>query len=192
MSTTVDGMTDPDETYDPTRHPDLLRWLGERQGAHGRWAEQTSHADVLDFTPASLGVLDGLVRETAHSMEEITARRMTPFVQGAIWYVGEVFCRHQAMAWKYIPDIVSGELEPFFGAAGETSALDHPCVGVPDDPESYLYPLNMLRRILLTEDEVGDPVEETLLSIFANPFDEDFDEDDEDDDEELDPVDGRG
>ncbi|MFP8944210.1 hypothetical protein ACLIYM_22605 [Streptomyces fenghuangensis] len=186
-------MTGPDETYDPTRHPDLLRWIAERRDAHERWAAQTSFADALDFTPASLGILDHLVRETANSMEELTDRRMTPFVQGAIWYVGEVFRRHREMVWKYIPDIVSGELEPFFGAAGETSALDHPCVGAPGDPESYLYPLNMLRRILLTEDEVGNPVEETLPSIFADPFDED-DEDDEDEDgeEEPDPAGGRG
>ncbi|MEU1665277.1 hypothetical protein ABZ547_16960 [Streptomyces sparsogenes] len=68
------------------------------------------------------------------------------------------------------------------------SALDHPCVGAPNGPESYLYPLNMLRRILLTEDEVGNPVEETLSSIFANPFDED----DEDDGEELNPTGGWG
>lgn len=188
VSTTVDGMTEPAETYRPTRHPDLLRWRGERQDAHERWAEETSFAGLLDFTPASLGTLDDLIRETANSMEEVTDQRMTPFIQGAIWYVGEVFCRHQKMVWKYIPDIVSGELEPFFNAAGETSALDHPCVGAPDDPESYLYPLNMLRRILLTEDEVGNPVEETLLSIFAHPFDED----DEDDGEELDPTGGWG
>ncbi|EHR52451.1 hypothetical protein SacmaDRAFT_4263 [Saccharomonospora marina XMU15] len=166
-----------------TRHPDLLRWLGERQDAHERWAEQTSFASALDFTPASLGIVDELIRESANSMEELTDQRMTPFIQGAIWYVGEVLCRHRKMVWKYIPDIVSGELEPFFDAAGETSALDHPCVGAPDDPESYLYPLNMLRRILLTEDEVGNPVEETLSSIFANPF-----EDAEDDGEELDPT----
>jgi hypothetical protein len=184
-STTVDGVAEPDQTYDQTRHPDLLRWMGERLDAHERWAEQTSFAGVLDFTPASLGVLDDLIRATANSMEEVTDQRMTPFVQGAIWYVGEVFCRHQKMVWKYIPDIVSGELEPFLNAAGDTSALDHPCVGVPDDLESYLYPLNMLRRILLTEDEVGNPVEETLSSIFADPFDED-------DGEELDSTGGWG
>lgn len=176
-------MTEPDETYDPTRHPGLLRWMGERREAHERWAEQTSFADALDFTPASLETLDSLVRNIANSMEEVTDQRMTPFVQGAIWYVGEVFCRHRKLVWKYIPDLVSGELEPFFGAAEETSALDHPCVGAPADPESYLYPLNMLRRILLTEDEVGNPVEETLSTIFASPFDEDEDGEDDGDEE---------
>ncbi|URN17368.1 MULTISPECIES: hypothetical protein [Streptomyces] len=179
-------MTGPDETYDPTRHPDLLGWLGERRDAHEEWAGRTGFADALDFTPASLGIVDRLVRAAASSMEEITDRRMTPFVQGAVWYVGEVFRRHRRMVWKYVPDIVSGELEPFFGAAGETSALDHPCVGAPDDPESRLYPLNMLRRILLTEDELGDPVEETLPSIFADPFADPFDEDEDEEGEEGD------
>lgn len=182
--TTVNGMTEPAETYDPTRHPGLLRWLDERRDAHEGWAEQACLAGALDFTPTSLEALDELVRRTANSMEEVTDQRMAPFFQGAIWYVGEVFCRHRRMVWKYVPDIVSGELEPFFDAAGETSALDHPCVGAPTDPEGHLYPLNMLRRILLTEDEVGNPVEETLSSIFANPFDED----DEDDDERLDAT----
>ncbi|MFF6780454.1 hypothetical protein [Streptomyces sp. NPDC012510] len=184
-------MTEADETYDPTRHPDLLAWLAEREGAHAAWAAQTSFAGVLDFSPASLATVDDLIRESANSMEEITDRRMTPFVQGAIWYVGEVFRRHKGMVWKYIPDLVSGQLEPFFNAGAETSALDHPCVGAPGDPDSYVYPLNALRRILLTEDEVGNKVDDSLLSIFADPFDE-GDEDDEDDDEEMDPSAGWG
>ncbi|MEU1281583.1 hypothetical protein [Streptomyces sp. NPDC005805] len=172
-------MTEADETYDPTRHPDLLRWLDERRDAHEGWAAGTSSAGALDFTPASLAVVDDLVRERANTMEEVTDQRMTPFVQGALWYVGEVFRRHRTMVWKYIPDLVSGELEPFFGAAGQISALDHPCVGVPGDPDSYLYPLNMLRGILLTEDEAGAPVERTLSSIFVDPFDEGEDDEDE-------------
>ncbi|KUN94026.1 hypothetical protein [Streptomyces caeruleatus] len=181
-------MAGADEMYDPTRHPDLRAWLAAREGAHAVWAARTSFGGVLDFSPASLTILDDLVRETADSMEEITDRRMTPFVQGAIWYVGEVFCRHKGMVWKYIPDLVSGQLEPFFDAGAETSAFDHPCVGAPGDPDSYVYPLNALRRILLTEDEVGDKVDDSLLSIFADPFGED----DEDDDEEMDPSAGWG
>lgn len=181
---TVACMTEADETYDPTRHPDLLAWLAEREGAHAAWAAQTSFADVLDFSPASLAILDDPIRETANSMEEITDRRMTPFVQGAIWYVGEVFCRHKGMVWKYIPDLVSGQLEPFFNAGAETSALDHPCVGAPGDPDSYVYPVNAIRRILLTEDEVGNKVDDSLPSIFADPFGED--------DEEMDPSAGWG
>ncbi|ELS51006.1 hypothetical protein STVIR_8008 [Streptomyces viridochromogenes Tue57] len=177
-------MTEADETYDPTRHPDLLAWLAEREGAHAAWAAQTSFAGVLDFSPASLAIPDDLIRETAHSMEEITDRRMTPFVQGAIWYVGEVFCRHKGMVWMYIPDIVTGELEPFFNSARKVAALDHPCVGTPGDPDSYMYPLNALRRILLTEDEVGNKVADSLPSIFADPFGED--------DEEMDPSAGWG
>jgi hypothetical protein len=43
-----------------------------------------------------------------------------------------------------------------------------------------VYPLNTLRRILLKEDEIGNKVDDSLLSIFADPFGED-------DEEEMDP-----
>ncbi|MFE1949702.1 hypothetical protein ACFW9D_04465 [Streptomyces sp. NPDC059524] len=138
----------------------------------------------MDFGPGSLEVLDGLVRQAATSSQEITEQRMTPFVQGAIWYTGEVFRRHRDMVWKYVPDNLDGELHPFFGSDVATAPLDHPCVGDPADPENHLYMLNMIRGMFLTEDDFGDPVVNTLPSLYANPFGEgdvDGDEDDEDD-----------
>ncbi|MFG2332714.1 hypothetical protein ACGFMM_24210 [Streptomyces sp. NPDC048604] len=163
-----------ESTYDPTRHPDLLAWLAERQAGFTPWAEATGVAGRFDFTPESLEVLDALVRETADDMDQITDQRLSPFVQGAVWYVGEVFCRHKQMVWKYTPDVDSGELPPFLDPSGSGGALDHPCVAPKDAGwEGDLYPLNMLRRILIDEDELGTPIEETLTSIFENPYAED-------------------
>ncbi|WP_406865117.1 hypothetical protein ABZO31_33570 [Streptomyces sp. HUAS MG47] len=164
----------PESTYDPTRHPDLLAWLAERQSGHDHWVGQAGLAGRLDFTPESLGALDERVRETAQDMEQLTEQRLSPFVQGAVWYVGEVFCRHRQMVWKYTPDVDTGELPPFFAPAGGDGALDHPCVGPKDEGwEGDLYPLNMLRRILVDEDEIGTPIEDTLTSLFENPYAED-------------------
>ncbi|MGW2180576.1 hypothetical protein ACWCXX_21230 [Streptomyces sp. NPDC001732] len=173
--------TDPGT--DPTRRPELLAWLRERREAFPDWAEDTGLAGQLDVTPASLEALDALVRETAGGSEQITAQRLSPFVQGAVWYVGEVFCRHKGMVWKYEPDADYGYV-PLFDPEDRPGVLDTPCVGLPDDePGNGLYPLNMLRRILIDEDEAGNPVDATLTTIFENPYedgdgDEDWDEDD--------------
>ncbi|MGG7575327.1 hypothetical protein [Streptomyces sirii] len=172
-----------DHPADPARHPELLAWLDERRRAFPSWAENTGHAGRLDFAPASLGVLDHLVRQTAGSSEQITTDRLTPFIQGAVWYVGEVFCHHKGMVWKYQADADYG-YAPLFARENRTSILDTPCVGLPDDePDRGLYPLNMLRRLLIDEDEMGMPVDATLPSIFEAPYDDEDGEGEEDEEE---------
>lgn len=165
---------------DPARHPELLEWLTERQAAFPHWAENTGGADRFDFTPASLDVLDGLIRETFDSSEDIDSRRRRDdFVQGAVWYVGEMMCREHGMVWKYTPEpLDDGTFPPLFDPA-DTPALDTPCVALPDaGPYEGFYPLNILRRILIDEDETGMPVDERLVD-FLDP-DHLKDEDDED------------
>ncbi|TQL69006.1 hypothetical protein FB381_2907 [Nocardioides albertanoniae] len=163
-------MTAP--TDDPARHPDLLTWLEERRAAHPAWARSTGSGDELDLTPSSLDALDRLVRDFADAPGVISEARTSPFLQGALWYLGEVFCRHAGMTWKYQPDPILGPV-PLFGL-DTLPGLDSPCVSLPEDePERGLYPLNLLRRILIDEDEMGEPMFTTLPWIFEDPYEDD-------------------
>ncbi|WP_129306894.1 hypothetical protein [Streptomyces sp. L2] len=174
---------------DPTRHPALLAWLTERREAFTAWAGRTGAADRLDFGAGSLDVLESLLRSAFTSDDEIRARRLDPFVQGAVWYLGEVICRTRGTVWKYErdADLPAGTpMPPLFTPATPTAVLDTPCVALPEDgPERALYPLNILCRSLITQDELGEPVEEHLRDALAEDYlDEEEDEDEVDFDED--------
>ncbi|MGY0060990.1 hypothetical protein ACWY4P_31355 [Streptomyces sp. LZ34] len=180
-------MTDhADHGTDPTRHPELLTWLAERQAAFPSWAQSNGPADRFDFTPASLDVLEILLKETFDTDAELAARRREPFVQGAVWYLGEAICRTRGTVWKYEPDIDTRTTPPLFDPADRPGVLDTPCVSLSTDgPEKGLYPLNVLRRVLMDRDELGNPVDERLADAMEDDYlDEDFDEDNEDDGDE--------
>ncbi|MFI9810250.1 hypothetical protein ACIHEJ_39225 [Streptomyces sp. NPDC052301] len=171
-------MTAPSENpYDPTRNPDLLAWLTERQAGFERWAEEAGGSSRFDFSPASLDGLEELIREGFETPEDVTEQRRTPFLQGAVWYLGELFCRHRGMVWKYEPDFDTGRLAPFFAAEEPVGVLDTPCVGLPGArPGENWFPLNMIRRLLIDEDEVGNPVDERLLGMLEGWYDDEDDE----------------
>ncbi|MFD0167937.1 hypothetical protein ACFVJH_27920 [Streptomyces decoyicus] len=166
---------------DATQHPELLVWLAERRSACPHWAEQAGGADRFDFTPGSLDTLDDLVRETFDSPEDIDSqRRRDDFVQGAVWYVGEMMCRRHGMVWQYTPEpLDDGTYPPLFDPTG-TPALDTPCVAFPDaGPFAGFYPLNILRRMLIDEDETGMPVDERLVDVLDPAYLTDEDDDEE-------------
>jgi len=169
--------------HDPTRHPDLLAWLTERQEAFDAWAGQTGAAGRLDFGAGSLDVLEVRLRETFASDAEVRARRLDPFVQGAVWYLGEVICRVRGTVWKYERDVDLAADVPMprlFGPEAPAAVLDTPCVALPEDgPDRALYPLNLLCRSLITQDELGEPVEDHLRDALAEDYlddEDDFDE----------------
>ncbi|MBT2440183.1 hypothetical protein J7E93_08650 [Streptomyces sp. ISL-36] len=83
-------------------HPWLAGWLEERRNGFPAWAAETgSEIQVWDFSPRSLETLGRLVVERFGSREAFKAAEDTPFVQGAIWYVGEVAVHHRRGAWTY-------------------------------------------------------------------------------------------
>ncbi|MDT9692753.1 hypothetical protein Q5762_31400 [Streptomyces sp. P9(2023)] len=175
-------MTTPPADYDPTRHPDLLAWLTERQAAFEPWAHEAGGVDLFDFSDASLEALGNLIREAFAEMEEVTAQRRTPFVQGAVWYIGETLCRRRGWVWKYQPDINFGQLAPFYGEVENRGLSDTPSVGAPGrdaDPEEDLYPLNIVRRVVSPEDILGDPVDECLVGMVEGWYDDEDEEDGE-------------
>jgi hypothetical protein len=71
---------------------------------------------------------------------------------------------------------------PLFDPADRPGVLDTPCVSLPaDSPERGLYPLNVLRRMLMEKDALGNPVDERLVDALEGDYlDDDFDEEDED------------
>lgn len=165
----------------PAEHPELLVWLAERRSAFVRWADGAGGRERFDFTTASLDMLDDLIRETFDSSEDIDSpRRRDDFVQGAVWYVGEMMCGKHGMVWHYTSEpLDDGTYPPLFDPA-DTPALDTPCVAFPDaGPYEGFYPLNILRRMLIDEDETGMPVDERLVDVLHPDYLKD-DEDDED------------
>ncbi|WP_432142502.1 hypothetical protein [Streptomyces sp. bgisy084] len=178
-------MSAPCDSYDSTRHPDLLAWLTERQTGFGRWAHEAGGVALFDYSNASLDALEDLVREAYTETEEITQQRRSLFVQGAVWYLGEVLCRRKGWVWKFEPDFDTGEVPPFYGETEAPGLLDAPCVGAPGaGPGEHWYPLNALRRLFTEDDEVGNPVDERLVGMVEGWYDDEGDEDDEDDEDQ--------
>ncbi|POX53456.1 hypothetical protein [Streptomyces sp. Ru72] len=178
--------TSADHGTDPTRHPELLAWLHGRRQAFDQWAQQAG-ADRLDFSPDSLNELENLLRETFQSDAELRAQRLDPFVQGAVWYLGEVICRTKGMVWKFERDVDAADtaaMPPLFGPDAPPGTVDTPCVSfLEDGPERGLYPLNILCRTLIDKDELGEPVDEHLVDALADDYlDDEFDEDEFDED----------
>lgn len=86
----VDWIDDSDHP----QHPWLMSWLAARAEAFPQWT--VDHPGPWDFSPESLDALEKLVQSIGLSSEE--------FVEGAVWYLGEVACRHRGARWKYHVD----------------------------------------------------------------------------------------
>ncbi|MFC4494721.1 hypothetical protein ACFPA8_11320 [Streptomyces ovatisporus] len=84
------------------QHPWLVQWLDARKAGFDAWAAETGSATaVWDFTPASLDLLGRLVISRYGTREKLLDHVDDSFVQGAVWYVGEVAVRHRAGVWEY-------------------------------------------------------------------------------------------
>ncbi|BAU84911.1 hypothetical protein SLA_4022 [Streptomyces laurentii] len=182
------------DAYDATRHPGLLAWLDDRRTDFTRWAHEAAGAHPFDHSDASLDALEDLVRATYAGPEEITRQRRTPFVQGAVWYIGDVLCRRKGWVWTFEPDFDTGELPPFYGETEAPGLLDTPCVGAPGaGPGEHWYPLNTLRRLVAEDDEMGEPIDERLVGMIEGWYDEEAEEEDGENDEDGDDGDdGEG
>ncbi|MFE0374193.1 hypothetical protein ACFW1M_01150 [Streptomyces inhibens] len=94
------------------KHPRLAQWLTLRQDGFAAWVEETGQgAGVWDFSPASLDILGRLVLDRYTTQDQISADEESSFIQGAIWYIGEVAVRHKNGNWTYrdAPDGVPRE-----------------------------------------------------------------------------------
>jgi hypothetical protein len=80
----------------------LRCWLAERGAQFPVWAGHYGGDAVWDFSPESLDVLEELVMQKASTPEQLLEEQNAPFVDGAVWYLGEVLRRGRPQPWQYI------------------------------------------------------------------------------------------
>jgi hypothetical protein len=107
----------------------LRRWLGEREAGFEAWVRDYGGDAVWDFSPDSLGSLEALVVQRGSTPEQLLDDQdNAPLVDGALWYLGEVYRHGRALPWEY--------------ARGDTA---DPTVG-------HVEVLDVLTRVLTTVD----------------------------------------
>jgi hypothetical protein len=105
----------PTRAEDDQPDPWLTRWLTTRREQFDAWSADTGRAQELDFSPASLVPLTQVVRLRISSAEALKAQIEDDFVQGAMWYLGEVARIHRAARWRYTPDPDGTSANPSVG-----------------------------------------------------------------------------
>jgi hypothetical protein len=95
--------------------PWLTNWLATREQRFADWALDTGRADELDFSPESLTALEQVVRGRIPSKAALRESVDDEFVQGAIWYLGEIARRHRNAQWRYRPDTTGKSKNPYTG-----------------------------------------------------------------------------
>ncbi|MFJ9410460.1 hypothetical protein [Streptomyces sp. NPDC101393] len=156
-----------DDATDSQNHPELLAWLSERAAGFDEWALGTGTPERWDFTPASLDALEGLVKQAVPGEEDIDELRCGAFLQGAVWYLGEVACRSAGVVWRYEPFGYEGSpLPPLFAEEREAGTIDTPCLGpTGDSTQDRLYVMGSIYQLFWSHDEFGDPIEQGLRGV---------------------------
>ncbi|MGW1373479.1 hypothetical protein ACWD6P_04265 [Streptomyces sp. NPDC002446] len=133
--------------YDCGRFQRLAEWLQARATGFEEWARATGQAESWDFGPASLDALEELVRGRYSGEEELQEERDGLFVQGAVWYVGEVIRRSTPeTSWGYDPFAMdAGDTSGRMFTPGADDELDTPYLTQPHfQEEDFVYPLSHL------------------------------------------------
>lgn len=114
----------------------IAAWVAERRGAFSQWA-RTYGADVAwDFRPASLDALENLLARITPTTGELRDPGHRDFVEGAVWYFGEVVRRIRGGTWGYrtqdptAPNAYAGD--PYVQQAGEDDDFVMPIVMISD------------------------------------------------------------
>ncbi|MDW5324076.1 hypothetical protein [Plantactinospora sp. KLBMP9567] len=122
---TEDPCWEPRRTDRPALHtetsdaastdPWLTQWLTVRARAFPEWSAATGRADELDFSPESLLTLEQVVRRRIPNKDALRGPVDDDFVQGAIWYIGEIARRHRDAHWRYHPNRTGTSKNPYAG-----------------------------------------------------------------------------
>jgi hypothetical protein len=93
-----------DDQEDETR-PWLVTWLRRQEQAFPAWtAASGKPPDLWDFSVASLVTLEEVVRRRLPTEDAFDHPANRDFVDGAVWYFGDVIRRHKPAArWQYFP-----------------------------------------------------------------------------------------
>jgi hypothetical protein len=112
----VEELQEQDPSWEPTKEyttsddtevevlPEVFRrWLADREAGFARWIIDAGGVpEQLDFSPASLDALHALVRRNLPGGEDDVRRPERQwFVDGAVWYFGEVVRRNHGARWQY-------------------------------------------------------------------------------------------
>jgi hypothetical protein len=93
----------------------LNDWLPERQRAFPQWIDHYAGGrDGWDFSAASLDLLQAVLLDHVHTVEEFEQPEHSDLVEGAVWYLGEVFNREAGTQWWY-NDGEQDPMDPFIG-----------------------------------------------------------------------------
>ncbi len=160
---------------DPRHHPELVTWLNERAAAFEDWAQATGMAERWDFGTESMEALEDLVRRTFADEEDLLSARSEPFVQGAVWYVGEMLCRHKGATWAYDPWSPDSDDPPRMFTPEQRAVDDTPYVIFPDfdedddealaEEDRMLFPLGTLTMLYWSTDELDNPIDVHLADL---------------------------
>ncbi|CAM5250004.1 hypothetical protein [Streptomyces aurantiogriseus] len=148
-------------------HPELTRWLDRRAEEFPAWAQEAGAAGPWDFSPESLDRLEAVLRDRFADSAAILAAKSGSFVQGAVWYVGEVVRRtRDGVVWQYRPRTQFDEpLEAAMFHADEIY-LDTPRVAQPGLPDGgSAYPMALLNVLFWETDELDNPIEPRLVDF---------------------------
>ncbi|MDX3804115.1 hypothetical protein, partial [Streptomyces sp. AK04-3B] len=153
-------------------HPELLSWLAVRAREFARWTDEAGPAADggrhWDFSPASLDLLETALRERFDGSAGLLGAKSGAFVQGAVWYLGEVVRRaRNGVVWQYRPRTRFDEPlgTAMFHAADEIY-LDTPRVAQPGLREGgSAHPMAALNVLFWETDELDNPIEPRLADI---------------------------
>jgi hypothetical protein len=107
----------------------LRRWLAERLEQFPAWARDYGGDSTWDFSPESLDALEDLVSERGAIPEEMLEdEQHAPFIDGALWYLGEVLRRTSALPWRFVrgetSDPAVGNIDTLEFLTGVLTAVD--------------------------------------------------------------------
>jgi hypothetical protein len=103
------------DPFEPEPSDWLAGWLVERRAAFPDWVRTFAGQGSWDFTPDTLDALEALTRRITPSTNDLYDAANHDFVQGAIWYLGEVLRAPKGGDWYFRP----GDPDPCTGTVGQ-------------------------------------------------------------------------
>lgn len=133
------GVPGIDVFHTPPPSPVLDAWLVAREQDFPAWG--TRYPGNWDFSPESIDTLTDLLRRTTPTIDAVNDPANYDFIEGACWYLGEMFRRANPTLWRW--SYRSWEADP-----GDPDVI---CYGVQNtDTTGYQTPFRLLRLCLKT------------------------------------------
>lgn len=113
----VDARRAEDPTWAPVKQPTpgldrvgpelpdhVVVWLADRERDFPTWVAACGQGGAtFDFSPESLDAYEAVVRRLVPTKEQLYDPANTAFVDGAVWYLGEVLRGAKGGQWSYRP-----------------------------------------------------------------------------------------